>query len=102
MPEDNPVAGHPYGGRNDPKGGEGLPGERPDPEDSTPPGHSDGEHETASRAPEDGPMSSGGVEAPRPTSGIPRRVEAPDPEDATDADPPGGSATNRQGRAPDQ
>lgn len=105
MSEDNPLTGRPYGGRNEKPEESDLPGERPLREDEkhqgAPAGRHRDDHETASRAAEDGAMSSGDDGLVEPTPGIPQRVDAPSPADATDADPPGGSAANQQGRTPD-
>ena len=103
MTEDNPVTGRPYGGRDD-RGGPGLPGERPaegdEREVSSP--STDPDHETASRAAQEGGMTSRDVDLDAAGPGMPERVDAPDPADATDADPPGGSVANQQGRTPDR
>ncbi len=105
MTEGNPLTSHPYEGRNERPDDEDLPGERPVSEEERrqgPPGDRDRDDETASRAPEGRAMTSHDPEIAQPTSGVPEQVEAPSPADATDGDPPGGSAANQQGRAPDQ
>jgi hypothetical protein len=103
MTEGNPVTGQPYGGRNQ-QTEPGLPGERPVSEEERtqqPPSQRERDSETASRAAEEGGMSGQG-DANVPSEGVPGQVDAPSPADATDADPPGGSAANQSGRAPDQ
>ena len=100
----NQMAGRPYGGRNERPEGEGLPGERPVSDEERrvgPPESRDRDDDTASRAAEEGEMSSEQGLA-QPTPGIPEPVDAPSPADATEGDPPGGSAANQRGRAPDQ
>src|SRR3712207_3389163 len=97
MSDSNPVTGQPYGGRNDPDPDAPLPGEREVSGDESavgsPAGRGSG-GETGSRAAESGEMSSDG-EGLQPTTGIPNRVEPPGPADATEGDPPGGSAANQ-------
>ena len=106
MSEGNPVTGRPYGGRNEkPADEDVLPGERPLTEDEDEVGAPESRHrddETASRAPEEGTMTSKDTDKVEPTPGIPEPVDAPSPADATDADPPGGSAAFQRGRVPDE
>jgi hypothetical protein len=104
MSDSNPVTGPPYGGRDDKPDDAPLPGERPASRDeqTVEPPDTSGESETGSRAAESGPMGGGDTDPLRPSPGIPEQVHAPSPADATDADPPGGSAANQPGRAPDQ
>ena len=100
MSQDNPVTGHPHGGRDETPDSGSLPGERPATEEErrvTPP-DADEESDTASRAAQDGPMTSLDRDKLGPSEGVPERVDAPSPADATDADPPGGSAANQRGR----
>jgi hypothetical protein len=102
MTEQNPATGQPYGGRDEKPEGDGIPGERPESESVGPPTDSSRNDESASRAATDGPMTSDPPGELRGSEGIPEQVDAPSPADATDADPPGGSAANQDGRAPDQ
>jgi hypothetical protein len=106
MEQGNQMAGRPYGGRNEkPDGEERRPGERPVSEDEKfvgAPPSAGRDDDTASRAAEDGPMTSDEPERVQPTPGIPDPVDAPSPADATEGDPPGGSAANQQGRTPDR
>ena len=105
-PEGNPMAGRPSDGRNEKPEGAGLPGERPLSEDEKhvgPPASADRDDKTASRAAREGTMEDD--ERPglaEPTPGIPEPVDAPSPADATEGDPPGGSAANQRGRTPDR
>jgi hypothetical protein len=103
MTEGNPVTGHPFGGKEPPEDA-GIPGEEPLPEDEQTrkaPETGDSDDETASRAAEEQVMSDkeGVAEA---TPGVAQPVSPPSPADATDADPPGGSAANQRGRVPDE
>jgi len=92
----------PYGGRNARPDDDTLPGERPVGDEERHVGSPDKrDDETASRAAEQGEMASrGGSVDPDP--GIPQRVEPPSPADATEGDPPGGSAANQTGRTADR
>lgn len=101
MSDGNPVTGQPYGGRDERPEGAGLPGERPEKDSQDAP--DDGrEVETSSRAAQEGAMPSDAGGETEPTEGIPEQVDAPSPADATEGDPPGGSAANQRGRAPNQ
>jgi hypothetical protein len=102
MTEQNPATGQPLGGRDDKPEGAGIPGERPEKESVGPPADSARDDENASRAATGGPMASDPPGDLRGSEGIPERVEPPSPAGATDADPPGGSVANQDGRAPDQ
>ena len=107
MSENEMSGQRPYGGRNEARGedvrDEVQPGERPVSEEEqhvSPPGR-ERDDEMASRAAEEGEMASqGGAVSPSP--GIPERVEPASPADATEGDPPGGSAANQAGRTPDR
>jgi len=103
MTEQNPVTGQPYGGRDEKPDDGPLPGERPESETVGAP-DTDQQHDTGSRAAQGGPMagSDDAGDGPQPSPGIPEQVDAPSPSGASDADPPGGSAANQSGRAPDQ
>jgi hypothetical protein len=105
MPDDSPMAGRPFHGGDEEVEGETLPGERPVSEDEKfvgPPQSAGRDDETASRAAEEGAMSSDEPGLVEPTPGIPEPVDAPSPADATEGDPPGGSAANQRGSTPDQ
>jgi hypothetical protein len=105
MAEGNPLTSHPYQGRDKRPDDADLPGERGVSEREQhqgPPADRRRDHETASRAPEEDSMSADDPGIAQPTSGIPEQVDAPNPADATEGDPPGGSAANQRGRAPDQ
>jgi hypothetical protein len=102
MTEQNPVTGQPYGGRDERDDEDGLPGERPSDETVSAPSSASSGDESASRAASDGPMTSDPPGELRGSEGIPQQVDAPSPADATDADPPGGSAANQTGRTPDR
>lgn len=80
-----------------------LPGEKPLAEgegNAQPPG-ADEEHPSASRAAQDGPMTSRDTDTVQPTPGMASPPHSPSPDDAVDADLPGGSAANQQGNTPD-
>jgi hypothetical protein len=93
---DNPATGYPYGGRDSKPDDASQPGERKESESHGAPAASSG-NETASRAAQEGPMSSTGS-APQPTPGVDGQVQAPSPADATEGSPPGGSTANQSGR----
>ncbi len=102
MSDSNPVTGQPYGGRNDKQQDAPLPGERDVSGEEASVGAATDRGsggETGSRAAESGPMTSDS-EGLEPTPGIPGRVEPPGASDATEGDPPGGSAANQSGRDP--
>jgi hypothetical protein len=102
MTEQNPGTGQPYGGRDEKSDDAGLPGERPEQETVTAPSSASSGGENASRAATGGAMASDAPGEQRGSEGIPEQVDAPSPADATDADPPGGSAANQTGRTPDR
>lgn len=101
MTEQNPATGQPYGGRDEKPEDAALPGEREEKQDVGPPDTKPGGGHS-SRAATDGPMTSEPAGDLDSTEGIPNQVDAPSPDDATDAEPPGGSAANQGGRTPDQ